>query len=230
MFTGLTRQEQGAIFVLVAIIVGGMAINQWRARDTPGALVIDAETEEVIAEPSDFAPREANTPQSAEATSAGLIDLNTATLTELMTLPGVGESRARAIIDHRTSQGLFHAVEEVMEIGGIGEGIFSRIQSQITIGASALSEPQVTQAVPVEAIPRFTIDAPPMPLVATGLVNVNTASATQLETLPGIGPVLAGRIITERASGGPFRTVEDLQRVSGIGEARAEALRPLVTF
>lgn len=61
------------------------------------------------------------------------------------------------------------------------------------------------------------------------LVDVNRAGAAALQTLPGIGPVLASRIIQEREKRGPFKTVDDLTRVSGIGPASLELLRGLVT-
>lgn len=64
---------------------------------------------------------------------------------------------------------------------------------------------------------------------ASGLVNLNTATAAQLEELPGIGPMLAEAIIAERERGGGFRQVEDLQKVRGIGEKRFAELRELVT-
>ena len=60
-------------------------------------------------------------------------------------------------------------------------------------------------------------------------VNLNTASKDQLMTLPGIGPATAERIMLEREDGGPFRSVDDLRRVRGIGAKRIEQLRPLVT-
>jgi competence protein ComEA len=61
-----------------------------------------------------------------------------------------------------------------------------------------------------------------------GLVNVNTAGAAELETLPGIGPATAAAIIEEREQNGPFATVDDLIRVTGIGEKKLAAIRELV--
>lgn len=58
-----------------------------------------------------------------------------------------------------------------------------------------------------------------------GLVHVNTASAEELATLPGVGPVIAQRIVEHRQARGPFATLEDLLDVPGIGEAKLAALR-----
>ena len=55
---------------------------------------------------------------------------------------------------------------------------------------------------------------------ATGLVNINTASSAELQTLSGIGPSMAQSIIDERTKNGAFASVDDLMRVSGIGEKK----------
>lgn len=60
-------------------------------------------------------------------------------------------------------------------------------------------------------------------------INVNLASAAELDLLPGIGPVIAGRIIDEREENGAFVSVDSLTRVTGISAGTLEGLRPLVT-
>jgi competence protein ComEA len=60
-------------------------------------------------------------------------------------------------------------------------------------------------------------------------VNINTAGIELLESLPGIGPALAQRIVDYRQSHGPFERIEDVTEVSGIGEAIFEAIQDLIT-
>lgn len=70
---------------------------------------------------------------SASSDTAALINLNTATAEELDTLPGIGPVRAQAIITYRQEQGEFFTIEQVMEVDGIGEGIFEQIREFITV-------------------------------------------------------------------------------------------------
>ncbi|NSW57700.1 MAG: helix-hairpin-helix domain-containing protein [Armatimonadetes bacterium] len=70
-------------------------------------------------------------------------------------------------------------------------------------------------------------DSPP---AFRGPVSLNTATEKQLEALPGIGPSLAKRIIAYREQNGPFRRIEDLQRVSGVGPKMLMRLRGQVTL
>jgi competence protein ComEA len=65
--------------------------------------------------------------------SAQKVNINKATVEELQTLPAIGEVRARGIIDHRNEYGPFTDIEEIMDVSGIGPGIFNQIKDQITI-------------------------------------------------------------------------------------------------
>jgi competence protein ComEA len=97
-------------------------------RDSTGETVQTSEE----AEPQDSAAETVQT-ESALPASDGRININTAGLEELMTLNGVGESRAKAIMEYRETNGPFQTKEEIMQIPGIKEGIFSKIEEQIVV-------------------------------------------------------------------------------------------------
>lgn len=68
-----------------------------------------------------------------------------------------------------------------------------------------------------------------LPGAPGGKINLNTATVDQLDSLPGIGPAIAQRIVSHREQHGGFRTVDDLQKVSGIGPAKFGSVKDLVT-
>ncbi len=84
-------------------------------------------------------PAQADPAAVSEATSAsgiapdGRVNINTATLEELMTLTGIGESKARMIIDYRTENGAFQKPDDLMKIAGIKEGTFEKIRDRIIV-------------------------------------------------------------------------------------------------
>lgn len=69
----------------------------------------------------------------AEAGTEDRININTATRSQLMTLPGIGSAKADAILAYRTEQGAFHSIEDLMKIPGIKEGVFEQIRERIRI-------------------------------------------------------------------------------------------------
>jgi len=76
-------------------------------------------------------------------------------------------------------------------------------------------------------VPAFVV---PIEFKLPGKVNINLAPAAKLEKLPGIGPALAARIIAYREEHGPFESIEDLTRVSGIGPKTLDGFRDLITI
>jgi competence protein ComEA len=78
-----------------------------------------------------------------------------------------------------------------------------------------------------------TVEQTPPPNSATSspakLININSASLEQLDTLPRIGPTLAQNIVTYRESHGGFKTIEEIKEVSGIGESAFKQLKTLIT-
>ncbi len=74
-----------------------------------------------------------NDTSSSSVVISGKISLNTATLDELMMLPGIGEAKAEAIIKYREEVGAFQNIEELKEVNGIGDAIFDDIKESITI-------------------------------------------------------------------------------------------------
>lgn len=76
---------------------------------------------------------------------------------------------------------------------------------------------------------RSPIQAAAPTAIALPLVNLNTATAAELDLLPRIGPTLSARIVEDRDQNGPFETIEALDRVKGIGPRTILRLRPHIT-
>jgi len=72
--------------------------------------------------------------QNQPKAGATKININTATVTELQTLPRIGPKVAQRIVDYRTQNGPFKKVEDIMKVRGIGEKVFNQIKDLITVG------------------------------------------------------------------------------------------------
>jgi competence protein ComEA len=90
----------------------------------------------------------------------------------------------------------------------------------------------VTVQVPSRAGAQIAIPTQTSPGIispTTGLININTANQQELESLPGIGPVTALKIIDYRQSHGPFKDIEAIMDIKGIGPATFERIKDLIT-
>lgn len=68
-----------------------------------------------------------------QITSTILVSINTASVEELMTLPGIGEAKAQDIINYRNDNGLFQTIEDIKNVSGVGDSLFAKIKDYITI-------------------------------------------------------------------------------------------------
>jgi competence protein ComEA len=113
--------------------------------------------------------------------------------------------------------------------GAVGGADLDRVNlaRKLADGEQVLVLREGEPAPPPAAVPGSAPD-PAAPGTPAAKLDLNTATAEQLETLPGVGTVTAGRIVAYRARR-PFRSVQDLLQIEGIGERRFESLRNLVT-
>jgi competence protein ComEA len=212
----VTAQERSALIVTALLLAAGTGYralkldapaSEWHkegaaATDTPGVALRDSTrraAEEALAR-----ARIRNTP----LTDGERIDPNTASADELARLPRVGPALASRIVEWRTRHGPFRSLADIDQVPGIGPALLAGITPHLALPATG--PPRAGGA-------------------AADRVDVNRAGVDELRTLPGVGPVLAQRIVDWRAANGPFRTIEDLERVPGIGPALRERLRPRIS-
>lgn len=144
------------------------------------------------------------------------IDLNRASVDELAQLPGIGLITARRIVEDRTRHGPFRSVADLDRVRGIGTRTLERLRRWVFVAPRTDGE-----------VPPSTNDRRIEP-VSERKLDINRATAEELDRLPRIGPVLAERIIAARKEQ-PFVSVDDLQRVPGIGPKTINTLRPYIS-
>lgn len=117
---------------------------------------------------------------------------------------------------------------------GDGEGInLARVVidgEQIYVPKKGVTPPDHAGGVPAGGAAAYTPPAGGQTGTGAGLVNLNTASATGLMELPGIGEVKAKAIVDYRQKNGPFKTIEEITNVTGIGDKTFETLKNLITI
>jgi competence protein ComEA len=154
------------------------------------------------------------------------MDLNRASETELESIPGLGPARAGLIVKER-QRGAFRSVDDLRRVKGIGPATLERVRPFLYVGSytpPAPAPPLLSVASPLTAAPAGSTKKPP----PAGKIDLNRASETELRSLPGIGPKLSARIVEARQKQ-PFRTIDELRRVKGIGAKTLEKLRPYIT-
>lgn len=143
-------------------------------------------------------------------------------ITGAVNQPAVYELPVGSIVaDAVQAAGGFHeeAAEEMINLAlPLSDGMHVHVPA--LVADAELDEQQPAAAPPIVV----SADADPGPT----LVNINTAGATELETLPGVGPITAQNIIDYREANGPFSSIDEILEVSGIGPAKFEQMKELI--
>ena len=139
---GVYQLPEGSRLYEAVSMAGGCTSEAEESYHNLARVIADGERIYILSkeEVDELSLQERVSGESTQGESAGalssetkIVNLNTATLEQLTSLPGIGASRAESILEYRTKVGRFAAVEEVMNISGIGEAMFEKIKDRITV-------------------------------------------------------------------------------------------------
>lgn len=187
--------ERRAVLVLFGLALLGQGIMTWRSR-SQGTSGVEI-VPEGVSRVSPDAQRVAAVAADRPWAPGERLDPDLATAKELTRLPGVGPTLAERIVTDREENGPFRTIEGLERVSGVGPATIRRLTPYLRFaGAPSRPEP----------------------------VDLNRADAEALATLPGIGPARARAIVAWRTEHGPFRTMDSLTDVPGIGPALVAGL------
>ena len=200
--------EQRALLLLVALAIGGQGVRYLLTRpgEPPGQVQLLA----TLSPGSPLAQRDSAMRQARPLASGERIDVDRAGAQELARLPKVGPRLAKVILADRENNGPFGGLEGLDRVAGIGPGLLKVIAPHAAFSGSTggnRAAPQANHASPL---------------------NLNNASLTELDGLPGVGPARAAAILQYRQQHGSFASVEELAGVPGLGPAAVAKLREYV--
>lgn len=205
-----TPQERLALVVIAILLTGGAVGRYAVARaDAADWLEYSAEAADTLSPGSSAVLRERVegelASQRIRATPLGpeeRIDPNRAPAEQLDRLPRIGPALADRIVAYREANGPFRSVEELRAVPGIGAALLEGIAPHLALPRTA-GGPRAGSA---------------------QRIDLNAATARELESLPGIGPAIAERIVEYRRVHGRFRSFEEVEKVPGIGARLRERL------
>ena len=207
--------EQRALLLLLALALAGQGVRHVLTRpgEPPGQVQLTA----TLSPGSPLAQRDSALRQARPLDANERIDVDRAGLQELKRLPKVGPRLAKVILADREAQGPFASLEGLDRVAGIGPRLLKLIAPHAVFsGAGSCGD---------TSAPRLRCAVAPLkpPL------NINVASLTELDALPGVGPARAAAILQYRQQHGSFASVDDLARVPGLGPAAVARLRGHLT-
>ena len=197
---GLSRGELTGLIVVLVLTLGGAGL--WYMRSLPKPIV--------VAEQPGLSEVAGQGASSSESPSAAGVIVDVA---GWVRQPGVYELAAGDRV-----------IDAIEKAGGARKGAEL---SALNLAAPLVDGSQIL--VPRTGAATGTPGSGGSAPGGTALININTASATELEALPGIGEVLAATIVQYRTENGPFASVDQLEDVSGIGPSTLEEIRDFIT-
>jgi competence ComEA-like helix-hairpin-helix protein len=229
-------REQRALLALLALAVAGQFVRHLLTKpgEAPGQVQLLA----TLTPGSPVAQRDSAIRQNRPLEPGERIDVDRASNAELTRLPKVGPRLAKVIVANREEHGPFGNLAELDRVPGIGPVLLKSIEPHVvfsgtveqprggTLGlsgeadrcAAAVASPL---ACPADPLTRQPADAAPL--------NINTATASELDALPGVGPSKAAAILQYREKYGPFTRSEELALVPGFGPALLSRLEPRIS-
>ncbi|HEU5265537.1 MAG TPA: helix-hairpin-helix domain-containing protein [Jatrophihabitans sp.] len=220
--------RRAAIAVALGVLVAAVATGAWVVAERPRAVAVPTNSSPAAARtaPSTVAgatrsaaadPRQSPRPSAASTTASAGSEV-VVDVAGKVRRPGLYRLPSGARVD-----------DAVRAAGGALTGVNL---TSLNLAAKVVDGQQIRVGLPGEAPPNPVPGAAPAGTAgttSTSPVDLNTASSDQLQTLPGVGPVLAQHILDWRAAHGSFDTVDQLNDVPGIGEVKFASLRSRVT-
>ena len=136
------------------------------------------------------------------------VDLNAATVEDLMQLEGIGEKTAEKIIAYRNEIGQYTFIEQLLDVDGVGDKKLENWKNYLTV----------------------EVDGKTTTTVGSSIINLNTATKEELMRLDGVGEKTALKIIAYREKIGGFTNLEQLMNVDGIGEKKFATWKKYLTI
>jgi competence ComEA-like helix-hairpin-helix protein len=244
MWSSFTKDEKKLfIFLLLLLGVGALVLPYFDERRRT-----DIFTAQSVADAKRTAERQESGRALRTQTGArgsqrnGPLDLNTATEAQLVALPGLGPVRAAAIVAYREQYGPFASLQDLGKVHGIGIATLRGLEGFVTVGRPNVG---ITTGVAEQNLRTFGFTPTPIAILPTkpqsvsflpspspalaSVLDLNSATVQELAELEQIGPILAQRIVDYRNQHGRFSSVEELDKVQGIGKKRIERNRHRLT-
>ncbi|MFB3788036.1 MAG: ComEA family DNA-binding protein [bacterium] len=236
----MQRGELALGAVLLAILLAGIAYENYRGADKTAELVITHSNQtpfdagSTASSPTTSSPSRpiASTVPPAADTSGALVRfLNQTSLEQLLEAPGIGPVLARRILDKRAALGSFTDIQQINEVSGIGQAKMNDLLDY----AESLSRKTIPMIRPTASAPGTSPPRLPLRLSkASGAsprkIPLNQATREDLMKVSGVGEHLADALLQARSQSKGFKSWKEVDAVSGIGASRLKQLQEYFTL